>query len=567
MLPILTMERLLLTLLLVFSKSQCDKTIDDFNTEVLAYTTAVINYFASDYVGAFECWFYNIVKDDTQKTIIDAILSSPQLSTFPKQTYSIAVTGPTTQRPTMVVIYCDDFRTASSWLLNLLVGNQFQLSTKIVVLLKEGFEFDIRNIINQFNSAKLYNQSVLKTTGFVPLDQLFPDQTRDISGYTMQVSVFNPDEETDSSVRQRKGRLIEWVQNTVSNINGSCQFHYLRCNLNQSQQICFNKAIFINDTRTMYDMNLNSLRLSTFEQYFMYSTIPKSLHIAVPSGKRLTIIQLLITPFSNEVWFTLMLIVLCCGLIMVIFPNYFKNHLILYPICGFEQHIFYQTSTLEKMMIFSLTVFFFTLSCAYEAKIVALLSKYPYEPNPRTFDDLIRNNITVYVHSESFFDISKDPQLRQVIKVDPQKVVDIGNGNIRAGFITSDIQIRNLLHPINFESGSTRSRYVILEKFALGVQIFFYFITVRNALIPKLQASEMIFSEAGLMSYWVEDYMHLKYGIAYRKASFKQDNSMDIQFDLADLELAWLTLMIGWSFAGFFFLSELVYSRRMVSQE
>ncbi|KXJ82021.1 hypothetical protein RP20_CCG015860 [Aedes albopictus] len=579
------MERAWFVLLLTFSTTFCKTSNGNYDEEVLAYTTAVINHFAGEYIGLFECWFYSIAKDTSQKTIIDAILSSPQLATFPKIVYNYASKTFTTLRPTMIVIFCDDFSTVSSWIWNLLVSDQFRLFTKIVVLYQEDYHFDMKGLIGMFNTARLYNTIFIHTqhltvtfeftfrkiyfneTGFVPFVQLFPDQTRDLGGYEMQVSVFKPDEENDSKLKQRKGRLIEWVRNTVSRINGSSKFHYIHCSHNQSQRICFDKAAYINGTKTMYDMNLNSLRSSNFDPYFMHSMIPNSLHIAIPRGNRVSVLQLLIAPFRYEVWITLALVISSCGFLMIIFSKHFKNHLVLFPICGFEQHTFHQAPTVEKLIIFSLTIFFYILSCAYEAKIVALLAKYPYEPNARTFDDLIRYNITVYVHSESFLDITADPQLRKVFKVDPQKVIDIGNQKIRAAFITSSIQISNPLHVINLSTGQDQSPYVILDQFAIGTQLFFYFVTVRNALIPRLQTSEMLFLEAGLMNYWVDDYFHLKYGIAYRKVLCKEENSVEVQFELIDLKLAWLTLATGWSIAAIWRLVEMVYSWNVLSNK
>lgn len=533
--------------------------------EAITYTSSIIKNLADKYSGTFDCWFYNILTKSPQEPIVDVLIAEPQLSLVPKLMMTISKPTQITRHPELVVIYCDDYRASSSHMWNILIGHAFHAPTKFIAIYQEEHGYEVNIMHQMFSTAKLHNVIYIRTpklavsyelmhtkkvfnrTGAVSFDQLFVDQTRDLAGYTVHVSVINILPSTDLSTR-RKGIRAEWIRNTAAAINASCEFFKIDCD--RMDAACEQRAFVLNQTK-LYDMNLDASIFSELVPHFMYSMIPNCLLIVVPRGDKLPILQLFIIPFSYEVWIMLVVVLTICVILMIFLPDWFKNDLILLPICGFERRTLHDSSTVEKILVMSLTVFAFLLSCAYEAKIMALLSESPYEPDPKTFEDLVRKNITVYLHTNDSYIFQDNPKLQQVFKFKPEILKYVGECGPGFGYaVTANYWRHAMMDPKNYDPRTGRSRFAVLERYTMGGAVMFHFVGIRNPLREKFQETENTFLEAGLFTYWAEDYAREVLGTSYPSKFGSLDTSANECFELKDFILAWRILLLGCA-AGF----------------
>ncbi|KAL1377660.1 hypothetical protein pipiens_004139 [Culex pipiens pipiens] len=254
---------------------------------------------------------------------------------------------------------------------------------------------------------------------------------------------------------------------------------------------------------------------------FMQSMIPHAMVIAAPSGRRLTALEIFTIPFQRELWIWLMTFLLISVLLMLLFPTGFTNNLILLPVCGFDRRQFHLVSTLEKTFLIALIVIYFVLLSAYQAKIITLMTEFPHAADPRTLDDLLRNNMTVqFSHDWSKPMIEDDPRM----------------GHLDRTFMKFALNDRR-----NFDPVTGRPRLVILDEFTLGVRISFYFCGYRNPLVAKIRRAEMLRFETGLYDSWARKRFRQEFGV--RQSRFMFFEGVDI--GITELEPAWYALAIG----------------------
>ncbi|KAL1397221.1 hypothetical protein pipiens_009917 [Culex pipiens pipiens] len=216
--------------------------------------------------------------------------------------------------------------------------------------------------------------------------------------------------------------------------------------------------------------------------------------VAAPKGHRLTALEIFLVPFELEVWCTLIALLGMCCAVMMFCPIHFENDLILHPLCGFEKKCLDKVSRMEQFVLISLIMFFFLLTNAFEAKIIALMTSIPSTPDPRTLEDLIRQNITIQhaaTDDDDFFWTSESLEAK-IFTYDPndrqfQNRSEIRrNFNRKRGFSGVLEEIKYAINsPDEYDFEADQSRFVILDRFGLGTRIAFHFSGYRNALVPR----------------------------------------------------------------------------------
>ncbi|KAL9708097.1 hypothetical protein quinque_011615 [Culex quinquefasciatus] len=297
------------------------------------------------------------------------------------------------------------------------------------------------------------------------------------------------------------GRLIEWICNTLRHLNGTCDPYQVKCEGTDLEQ-CYNVARWYNASR-LYDVTLDTLVYTEYLSNFLYSTIPDKLQVAAPRGRRLTAYELFAIPFRRELWIALTISIVLSYLLTWIRPNLFQNDLVLMSICGFERHDLNQVSRLEKITMISLIIVTFVLLSAYEAKLVAFMSSFPYAASPRSFGDLLRSGITIPVHERDSFGVGNDTRFAQVFKYSSATSVTYDSTQRNVGLLGTSQALRMAIkYTVNYDAYLQRSKFVILDRFTVGLLVPAYFVGRRNFLKGRYHQSEMAFMEAGLMDFW-----------------------------------------------------------------
>ncbi|KAL1402749.1 hypothetical protein pipiens_000947, partial [Culex pipiens pipiens] len=172
-------------------------------------------------------------------------------------------------------------------------------------------------------------------------------------------------------------------------------------------------------------------------------------------------------------------------------------------ICGFERHDLNHVSRLEKITVISLIIVTFVLLSAYEAKLVAFMSSFPYATSPRSFEDLLQSGITIPVHERDSFGVGNDSRLAQVFKYSSATSVTLNSTQWNVGLMGTSQALRMAIkYTVNYDASLGRSKFVILDQFTVGLLVPAYFVGRRNFLKGRYHRSEMAFMEAGLMDFW-----------------------------------------------------------------
>ncbi|KAL1377658.1 hypothetical protein pipiens_004137 [Culex pipiens pipiens] len=268
-----------------------------------------------------------------------------------------------------------------------------------------------------------------------------------------------------------------------------------------------------------------------------------------------------------ELWVSLIAMIAICIAMMRLFPKQFHNDLILLPICGIERRQFHQVSPLEKATLVTLIIVYYILFNAYEAKIIAFMTNFPYAPDPHTFHDLLQSNVTTQNFDAGFetMMITEDPRLRQLFgKPMPRTNISV-NWNCRdRAYIGSRPYLQFIMSDAeNYDPETGRRRLVILDQFTLGNRVGFVFIGYRNPLAKAVQRLEMQYFEAGLMDHWLRRHIREAFGVRHVDFVAKGFATTRNTIGIIELEPAWCALAGGWIIAGMVLVLELG-RRRMV---
>lgn len=368
--------------------------IADHSRPVLDYISSLIRYLADQEPGSFDCWFYEASKQSVEHTSLNAIVTSERLNLIPKRILYSEGKVEVHRSPGVLVIFVNAKQCHT---IELFLTSSFDRGMKIVALYSYKNHEGLINIQQTLRAMQLHNSAYICTdvlmihnmeafqtqtftrNGAVQFPEVFIDPTNNLTGRTFHLSLSNSALwNTDAF----NGYATELFPTTIERFGGRYQFHFFDCKEVKSVKDCLMKSVNYNSTTT-YDFGLNTLSNTIMiNEICLHSIVPITIQIAAPSGQKLTLINLFVLPFRSELWIFLLALILFCVMLMIVLPHRFKNNLILLPLCGFERNAFHQVTSLEKTVLAVLTVIYFVLATAYEAKISAFLADYPYKSDP-----------------------------------------------------------------------------------------------------------------------------------------------------------------------------------------
>lgn len=286
------------------------------------------------------------------------------------------------------------------------------------------------------------------------------------------------------------------------------------------------------------------------------TSIPLFLRIAVPRDRPLNVAELMVMPFSWQVWALLTLTLTASEIIKHLFPHLFKNDPILLVVCGFERHDLHRAGRWEKIAFLSLMVLMFFMTNAFETKIVSLMTKKPSIQRIKTLDDLYRSDVKFYddlEHSPHFKHLSivgammvqgENPQFGETIP---------GVGAVwRSDWV-------DLFHEMAFDYDRMQPFYVVLDYEHFECHEC-YPTEWRFPLLETFRHIHITLVEAGLVNLWKRQWRDEMRSV-YIGRRYRVDirNKMELNFD--DLQPAWMTLAVGLSVSVVGFLGEHLTSR------
>ncbi|KFB38542.1 hypothetical protein ZHAS_00005819 [Anopheles sinensis] len=270
--------------------------------------------------------------------------------------------------------------------------------------------------------------------------------------------------------------------------------------------------------------------------------------IIVPRGQRLTIPETFLRPLTTSAWILVIATVLVSFLVMWNFNRYFRNDLILLPVCGIERYNLNQTHFGEKFVVLGLMVFYFLLQSGYESIIISLISDAPYHRDILTFEQLRESKLPVTVadrHDLDFF-----LPLFQQYQLPFQNGTTLVTANLQTNEASlHDYRSGKMLsnNPDFYDHINERNRFNILKD-TISALPSSYIFSKRSRVQETFERHMHTIFEAGLISRWAQTA-----GIKVRVPPPSEDSEL-VKF--GDLAPFWAVIGVGWCVSLFVFLLE-----------
>ncbi|EDS41933.1 conserved hypothetical protein [Culex quinquefasciatus] len=475
--------------------------------------------------------------------------------------------------PAVLVLFSKNY---SAKKLQRFFSSDLNWSLKVIVLYHAHFPHELQRVISD---AQLHHVIYIRTSWLViqqklpfrdeivarsepiPFEETFADPIGNLTGQAFAISYATTPIDSLWNIKTRNGYGTDLLEDTIQRLGGRTRLHRISCENEISVTDCYNKSFFYNAT-TMYDFGVMRMtRSHVRNEHFTYSIIPITMAVAAPTGLKLTSFEVFVIPFKIELWVSLFVMIAICIAMMRLFPKQFHNDLILLPICGFERRQFHQVSSLEKATLVTLIIVYYILFNAYEAKIIAFMTNFPYASDPHTLHDLLQSNVTIQNFDAGFetMMITEDPRMRQLFAKPMARTNSSIEWNSRdRAYIGSRPYLQFIMSDAkNYDPETGRRRLVILDRFTLGNRVGFVFTSYRNPLAKMVQRVEMQHFEAGMMDHWLKRHIQETFGVRHVDFVAKGFATTRNTIGIVELEPAWCALAIGWMIAGIVLISEM----------
>ncbi|KAL1381110.1 hypothetical protein pipiens_013698, partial [Culex pipiens pipiens] len=365
---------------------------------------------------------------------------------------------------------------------------------------------------------------------------------------TTSMTVVDPLEHAPSLIVIRCVIVVRVTTGNISkHLNGSADIKIIDCSRITKAECFFRRKYQSN--KKQHDISLDPSYDTRMKYFFIDGVEPDRSAIMVPGGQRLTPLEVFIVPFHLHVWVLLTLLVVACWALVLYYADTFINDPILAALSGIERRSFHLTGKPEKLLILILSILFFILLQAYETKIIAMMTSYPYMSDPRNLDDLDRLGIKVrYIEGDSKFTFSNNAELQSLIKT-------VTSRNVSEVFkyaVIGEENMLKLLISIPRYIYNREGRFIILEDYHLGLAIRQFYMAQRSLLAKEFKRTQRIFFEVGLSRFWMDQVMHI-YRLRSQMEDFKAGVSLERSEDdgtlgIDEMAPAWYVILIGWLF-------------------
>ncbi|EDS40591.1 conserved hypothetical protein [Culex quinquefasciatus] len=226
-------------------------------------------------------------------------------------------------------------------------------------------------------------------------------------------------------------------------------------------------------------------------------------------------------------------------------PTFFLNDPILLSVCGFERCSLYRASRWEKMVLMSLVLWMFFMTCAYETKFLSMLVYKPVEPKINTIQDLLKSSINLKANLLMSPDIEMETQLEGVVINSNDSEFEMDNTH---AYIFEKMYIEPSL-PYYYDTKTKTARYYKMDE-TLGSFVKGYVLSDRNPLLDLFGYTHVVFVESGIWNVWNSKYIT-------SQGQFYHSTTDEI-LSFWDLVPAWAAFAFGCVMSGLVFVYEIV---------
>ncbi|XP_039434842.1 uncharacterized protein LOC120416985 [Culex pipiens pallens] len=492
-----------------------------------------------------DCVFFDL--GSKNRDAFDNILQSPKLNFIPKYVINRDIDinyGSIPRKPIILLIRARNMTYSDNSIIQIL--QHFNQNTQLIVLVnKDSKNFKI--VETYVRMLAFHNviyldlsSSSLGVTGLNAKGMIEDSMRRNFTGspLTFTKRQIGPDPFDPT---------FKWIQETAFYLNTTAVQSMHFCALSESdlQDDCYFDHFQTN--KVDIDCTTYSL-LSTSEYEFRFdlliSNVPSVKVIVVPRLQR-NVVELFLLPFDREVWFVLLIFLTAIEVISFLKPTFFLNDPILLSVCGFERCSLYRASRWEKMVLMSLVLWMFFMTCAYETKFLSMLVYKPVEPKINTIQDLLKSSINLKANLLMSPDIEMETQLEGVVINSNDSEFEMDNTH---AYIFEKMYIEPSL-PYYYDTKTKTARYYKMDE-TLGSFVKGYVLSDRNPLLDLFGYTHVVFVESGIWNVWNSKYIT-------SQGQFCHSTTDEI-LSFWDLVPAWAAFAFGCVMSGLVFVYEIV---------
>ncbi|XP_039446687.1 uncharacterized protein LOC120426065 [Culex pipiens pallens] len=537
-----------------------------YNPEALDYVLRSIEHEANIESGLFRCVFYDISRPNAFRNFLGDVLQSPRLENVLKY---VVTKGSFENKlinlpwhPSMLLIYPGN--DAKHLLLGETLKNLefilgcFNPTTKVMVLLNTTDEVLVGRILQHvywtgFASIVLFDTVTQHTFLFNAVFQTFFRQPphpiylftwlrRRMMGRNITYVVFVPYVKVDI----RTYTDLRWIKETARYLNTGVTEYQHQCyglrSLAEFHKCLKSKANEINAIDIKLQFASNEVQ---YPRCFdvLYTTTLMRTKIAVPRDRPLNVFELMLMPFSWQVWLLLISIFVVSEVTAQVFPSLFENDPVLLAVCGFERRSLHETRQRETIILHSLMILMFFMSNAYETKIVSLMIDRPAIQRIRTLEDLENSNVKFSGHLEHNSHYVNNSVVGKMIVNGTHLFIYDKVPGFGLYLLSEQTEV---LEFTAFDYNRMQPWYVILDyEFYVGPRT--YYMSWRNRFLEVFRYIQITLTEAGLLDLWTRQWQYDVRPLHHGQRMRVEIESSKVDLNFEDMNLAWVVLGIGLS--------------------
>lgn len=330
-----------------------------------------------------------------------------------------------------------------------------------------------------------------------------------------------------------------WMHETAEFLNTSASWIAHSCPSSKTNM--FDPCYWNHLKRNKIDIDVTGLVAdgtsegTAFE--IMETTLVSGDVIAVPRSA-VSMVQLFMMPFSWQVWTTLALILAMAEIVHQIFPRSLKNDPIMLALCGFEKYDLHRSGQLEKFLLMPLIVLMFFSICAYETKLLSLMTSKPAAKTIRTIQELVDSGIQIKANLLTDFLLINDTMISSSLV---NATVDVFNMDMVHAYLLEQSTAQHFCARY-YDPDQRIHRYAILEE-KYAMQSILFILGTRSPLREIFLFTLVAFVESGLYDYI--DQRSLKTDKKHAPLNISGTMESDTLLYFADFRPVWTVFALG----------------------
>lgn len=540
----------------------------------LSYTTQAIQKYVHHH-GSY-CLFLDSGSVYNYDNFLNEILRHPRMTSVPRVVFNGHFQGPDAggRFPSLLLVEGSPNALESySWIYKLFY-HKIDHNTRTILFAPTTFARNVKFQQKMLVDSRIHNVAVVSTderkvfymrwkmSKLVELPyppavgELFRYQMKDSARYEFVYSLKRRSLDIYRSIVAPVGAAIRWADETARYLNGTSSYQYHKCHeYSKVWSACYRKFLTTNKISYSLDGIVLADNELNFTWRMLQLSIPYSAALLVPEPELLGRSDLLAVVMRMNSALVIVAVILCTELIFLFSPFFTMGDSLLYATSATLPFDFRAGKYLEKCLLVLVMVVVLIITHEYIAHLKALIIDRPFAKHFNSLDDFQASSLNITTDLLQLPELREDPRFSQRIRHDDETHHRFSG---KQAYIL-DSELAEILLPmkINYDIRYGRRRYRQLED-SINVNVQYRVLLPMHQFLPKFVYTERVFFESGIWQHWTREHRWTMDGPLWKKLGGDVGNDDRVgRWTVGDLQLAWMTLVVGYAVGLVLLLMEL----------